>query len=340
MKALVTGGGGFLGRRIVELLRAEGWAVRSFARSPSPALEALGVEVVRGDVADAPALAAAARGCEVVIHAAARAGVWGARADYLRVNVGGTANTLAAARAAGARALVHTSSPSVVFDGRGHRRAADAPLATRYLCAYQESKALAERLVLEANGRDGLATCALRPHLIFGPGDPHLVPRLLERARRGRLWIVGEGQNEVGLTHVDNAAWAHLDAARALVPDAPHAGRAYFVAQEEPVVLWSWIAELLARLGLPGPRGRLPLALALALGASCEALWRAARRRSEPPLTRFVALQLATDHSYDLAPARADLGYRERVGLREGTERLVRSLRSGAPVVAPRGAEL
>jgi nucleoside-diphosphate-sugar epimerase len=214
----------------------------------------------------------------------------------------------------------------VCFDGRDHRMAGnDLPLATRFLCAYPATKAAAERLVRGANDAR-LATCVLRPHLIFGPGDPHLVPRLLERARAGRLAVVGRGDNEVSLTYVDNAAAAHLDAALALAPGAAHAGRAYFLAQAEPVRMWTWIGAVLAGAGLPPPRRRVPAGVAYAAGAACEVAWRVLRRAGEPPMTRFVARQLATTHTYDLGPAERDFGYRERVPLAAATARTIAAL--------------
>lgn len=331
MKALVTGGGGFLGKAVVQALLAEGHDVLSLGRGSYPELEMLGAQTVQADLRDAAAVLAATRGRGTVFHVAARTGVWGPRVRYFGANVDGTRNVLAACREAGVERLVYTSSPSVCFDGKDHVRAdGSLPYAPRFLCAYPESKAIAERLVLAANGEHGLATCALRPHLIFGPGDPHLIPRLLERGRRGKLAIVGTGQNEVSMTYIENAAGAHLDAARALLPDAPHAGRAYFIAQEESVRLWDWVGALFTRLGVPPIRRRVPLKVAYGLGATLETLWHATHREQEPPMTRFVALQLATSHSYDLGPARRDFGYRERVGMAEATERLVRSLENDA----------
>lgn len=323
MKAFVTGGGGFLGTRIVELLLARGDEVVGYSRGSYPILEAAGARWVRGDIADENALAAAMRGCDAVFHVAAKAGVWGPRADYERVNVAGTAAVLGAARSAGIRRLVFTSSPSVCFDGRDHVAAAnDLPYAARFLCDYPRTKVAAEQAVLAANGAE-LATCALRPHLVFGPRDPHLLPRLVARARAGKLVIVGDGTNRVSLTYVDNAAWAHLDAADRLVPGAAHAGRAYFVNQAEPVVLWAWIVALLERLSIPSPQRRLSARIAYATGSACEALWSLAGRSSEPPLTRFVARQLSSTHTYDLAPAQQAFGYRERVDLAPATERTV-----------------
>jgi nucleoside-diphosphate-sugar epimerase len=330
LKVLVTGGGGFLGSAVVEELLRRGHEPSSFSRSEHPALDALGVEHVAADLADAEAVRAAVAGRDAVIHTAAKAGVWGSRAEYVSTNVDGTHHVVEACLRSDVASLVHTSSPSVCFDGKDHRNARnDLPYAERFLCDYPETKAAAERLALGANGRGGLATCALRPHLIFGPGDPHLIPRLLERGRARRLAIVGDGRNEVSLTYVENAAAAHVDALEALADggaQAPHAGRAYFLGQAEPVRLWDWIGELFQRLGIPPVRRRVPRGVAYAAGGLLELLWNALRRDGEPPMTRFLASQLASSHSYDLEPARRDFGYGERVGLAEATDRLVASL--------------
>jgi len=330
VKALVTGGGGFLGRAIVERLLARGDEVTSLSRASYPELEALGARTLRADLGDAPAVRAALESLEpdVVFHVAAKAGVFGRRADYFRANVDGTRNVLEACRAGGVERLVYTSSPSVCFDGTSHVMAkGDLPYAKRFLAPYPESKARAEALVLEANGAR-LSTCALRPHLVFGPRDPHIVPRLVERARAGRLLRVGAGDNLVGITYVDNAAHAHMCAADALAPGAPHAGRAYFITQEEPVRIWDWIEALLCAVGAPPPTRRVSPRTAYAAGALCELAWRALRLPGEPPMTRLVAAQLATSHTYDMAPAREDFGYRQLVSLEEATERLVASLRA------------
>lgn len=328
MKALVTGGSGFLGTAIVRALLDRGDSVTSLARRPSAALERLGVRQEEVDLADRGPTLRALRGHDVVFHAAAKTGVWGARSEFERVNVEGTRNVLEACLAARVERLVYTSSPSVCFDGRDHHRASnDLPHATRFLCAYAATKAEAERSVLAANGMEGLATCALRPHLIVGPGDPHLVPRLVERARAGKLARVGDGTNLVSLTDVENAALAHVDAALALAPEAAHGGKAYFIAQVEPVRLWAWIDELLARLDVQPVRRQVSLGSAYLAGMACEALWRLLGRASEPPMTRFLALQLARSHSYDLGPAVRDFGYRERVTTPESMERLVAAFR-------------
>lgn len=326
MKALVTGGGGFLGTEICRQLRERGDEVVSIARGDYPHLRELGVATVRADLADLAAMTRAAEGCDAVFHVAAKAGVWGKRADFFSANVQGTRHVVDACRAAGVPRLVHTSSPSVCFDGTEHVDAGnDLPLASAFLAHYPESKAEAERIVLAAND-GGLAVCALRPHLIFGPGDPHLLPRVVAAARAGKLARVGDGTNEVTLCFVENAATAHLSAADALAPGTAPAGRAYFIGQEEPVRLWEWIDDLLRRLGV-APVGRsLSLGSAYRIGAVLETLYTWLPLPGEPRMTRFVATQLATSHSYSMTPAREDFGYGERVGLPEATERTARWL--------------
>jgi 2-alkyl-3-oxoalkanoate reductase len=322
MNALVTGGGGFLGGAIVRLLRERGEAVRSFSRGTYPALDALGVEQVRGDVSDTDAVAAAARGCDIVFHVAAKAGVWGPWDEYYRANVVGTENVLSACRIHGIRRLVFTSSPSVTFAGvdqNGVNESEQYP--TKFLAHYPHTKALAERAVLAANGR-GLATVALRPHLIWGPGDPHLIPRLVERARRGKLRRIGRESKLVDTTYADNAALAHVQAAGRLDEGSPVAGRAYFISQGEPESLWDFVNRVLAAAGLPPVTKSVPVGTALLAGTVLEGVYRLLRQRREPPMTRFVARQLSTSHWFDLTAARRDFGYEPRVSTAEGLDRL------------------
>ena len=250
--ALVTGGTGFLGRRIVDRLLALGRKVTVAARRPAPDLEARGVRFIRVELEDATGVREACRGMETVFHVAAKVGVWGSRADFHRANVLGTRAVLDCCKAHGVRRLVHTSTPSVVYNGRDLSGADESlPLTTDCPSPYPLTKAEAEAEVLGAHGV-ALRTVALRPHLIWGPGDPHLVPRILERARSGRLRIVGEGRNRVDMVHVENAADAHLLAERALSrKECRVGGRAYFITNGEPVVLWDWINGLLAALGRP-----------------------------------------------------------------------------------------
>ncbi len=316
MKALVTGGHGFVGGEIVRQLRAAG-------HEATPVSRQSGV-----DITEASGLAAAMQGHDTVFHVAALAGVWGRREHFERTNVTGTEVVIAACRSTGVQRLIFTSSPSVTFDGTDHVHAAnDLPYPTTWLADYPRTKALAEQAVLAANG-PSLATVALRPHLVYGPGDPHLLPRLLARARAGRLRIVGEGHNEVSLTFIANAAAAHLGAALALEPGAACAGRAYFVNDASPVRVWDWLNVLFTRLGVDPVRRRVPASVAYAGGAVLEAAWALLGLAGEPPMTRFVARQLSTTHTYDLGPAQRDLNWAPHVGHDEAMERTVASLRA------------
>jgi nucleoside-diphosphate-sugar epimerase len=181
---------------------------------------------------------------------------------------------------------------------------------------------MAERMVLEASGRDGLLTCALRPHLIWGPRDQHLIPRLLDRARQGKLRRVGDGKNLVDMIYVENAAEAHLQAADALQGGSPVAGRAYFLSQGEPVNCWRWINEILALAGLPPITKSISYPAAYAVGTVLEGAYKLLGRTDEPRMTRFLAAQLATSHWFDISRARSDFGYSPRVSTDEGMQRL------------------
>jgi nucleoside-diphosphate-sugar epimerase len=321
----ITGASGFIGGKITEHLLAEGRKVRVLARQPLPELEKLGAEVVRGDLDDVAALQRGCAGAGTVFHVAGRVGVWGPAEDFFRVNVAGTRNVIAACRAAGVPRLVYTSSPSVVYHG-GDLSGVDesAPLCTAAPCAYPTSKAAAERLVSAAHSRD-LATVSLRPHLVWGPGDKNVVPRVLALAKKGRLKIIGSGQNRVDVTHITNVVDAHLLAEAALRRVA--GGKAYFITNGEPVVLWDWINQLLRGLDLPALDQRVSLRTVYAVGGVLEALWRVLPLKGEPPMTRFVAKEMATDHWFDISAARRDLGYIPRVTMAAGTAELIAHLK-------------
>lgn len=318
----MTGGGGFLGRAIVERLMARGDQVRTFARGDYPELAQLGVEVLRGDVADAEAVSAACRGCEVAFHVAARAGVWGRYEEYYEPNVRGTENVIAACRVHGVSRLVFTSSPSVVFAGADLEGADESvPYPARHGSHYGATKAIAERKVLAAND-EGLRTLALRPHLIWGPGDNHIVPRLVARARAGQLRQIGSGDNQVDSTYVDNAADAQLLAADALATNPDAAGRAYFISNGEPRPVWELINRIIAAAGLPPVTRKMSHRTARAIGGVLELAHAVFRIKAEPRMTRFVADELATSHWFDLSAAREELGYEPRVSIDEGLRRL------------------
>lgn len=326
---LVTGGTGFLGRRIVDRLLAQGRRVSVSGRTPSPELEARGARFIRAPLEDADAVAAACKGMEAVFHVAAKVGVWGRYPDFFRANVLGTRAVIAGCKAHGVRRLIHTSTPSVVYNGFDLANADESlPLTKNCPSPYPLTKAAAEADVIAANG-PALATVALRPHLIFGPGDPHLVPRILAGARSGRLRIVGKGTNRVDMVHVENAADAHIAAENSLVPtNSPAGGRAYFITNGEPVVLWEWVNGLLTALGEPPVTKRISLGAASAIGRACELIWSLLPVGAEPPMTRFIAAELAKDHWFNISAARRDLAYVPRIGMREGTAGLVESLRS------------
>jgi nucleoside-diphosphate-sugar epimerase len=323
MNALVTGGGGFLGGAIVRMLLARGDLVRSLSRGHYPAL---GVEQFRGDLADSAGVESACRGCDIVFHVAAKAGIAGRYADYHQANVIGTENVVAACRKHGINRLVFTSSPSVVFDGRDLEGVDESvPYPAHYHAAYPETKAQAERLVLAADGPN-LATVALRPHLIWGPGDNHLVPRILARGRAGKLRKIGRRETKIDSVYIDNAASAHLLAAARLEPGAPCAGRAYFISNGEPMPTWELVDRILAAGGLPPVTRSVPLWVAIAGGWVLERWYSRFRRDQEPPMTPFLARELATSHWFDLSAARRDLGYVPLVSVAEGLERLRASL--------------
>jgi len=322
MKALVTGGGGFLGQAIVKLLCERGDEVRSFSRHPHPALTALGVEHCRGELADAAAVLAAAKGCDIVFHVAAKAGVWGPYAEFYQANVLGTRNVIAACRLHGITRLVYTSSPSVVFDGQDMEGVDESvPYPQHFEAFYPQTKAEAEQLVLQANDAN-LATVALRPHLIWGPGDNHLVPRILERGAKGQLRRIGRRVCLVDTIYVDNAAGAHLQAADHLSIGSVVAGKAYFLSQGEPLPIWEIVNRILATGGLPPVTRTISPGLAYTAGAVLETVYRLLHLPGEPRMTRFVARELSTAHWFDLSAAKRDFGYQPQVSFDAGMERL------------------
>lgn len=332
MKIIVSGGGGFLGSALCRALVARGYQVTSLARGTYSALAALGVRQIQLDLADFPAVVEATRGADAVFHAAAKAGAWGEFRDYFDANVRGTRHLLAACQMNAVATLIYTSTPSVAHRGHVAVEGGDtdsAPVAERFKAIYPASKAVAEAAVLAAHGPQ-LATVALRPRLIWGPGDNHLLPRLAERARSGRLRLIGDGQNLIDTTYIDNAVDAHLAAFDHLhhQPGAACGGRAYFISNGEPKPISEVINGLLRAAGAPAVDRQLPFALAYSLGGVCERMWNWLPLPGEPPMTRFIAEQLATPHWYDMSPARRDLGYAPRVSFIEGLKHLGAALRA------------
>lgn len=315
MRVLVTGYGGFLGSAICRLLLREGFEVLGLARNSYAALIQSGVEPLLGDVACAMTCKAACRGCDAVVHTAAKAGVWGAWQEYYRSNTLATTTLLDAAVHAGVRAFVYTSSPSVTFAGQPQSGVDESvPYPSRWLCHYPHTKALGEQAVTAASKNGSLMTCSLRPHLIWGEGDPHLFPRVVQRARSGRLRRIGNGRNLIDVVHVSSAAQAHLLAVRRLLDGDRHLnGQALFITDGRPVECWDWVSNILSTAGLSIPSGAISYRAAYAIGATLETLFKATGRTNEPPMTRFVAAQLALDHYFNIDRARKLLGYEPEI---------------------------
>lgn len=322
-RVFVTGAGGFLGKAICHSLRSVGITVVGFARGDYPDLTDMGVTMIKGDICDLSSLIHAMQGCELVFHVASKAGVWGSKKDYYQPNVDGAVNVINACIHLGINRLVYTSTPSVTFAGVDEAGIDEShPYAKTYLNYYGESKALAEQKVLSANSKS-LKTVALRPHLIWGPGDPHLVPRVIARAKAGRLKLVGGEDKLVDTIYVDNAAYAHILAAVKLSePEAICAGKSYFISNDEPITMASMINKILACDDLPPVHKRVPTALAYSVGVILETIYTLLNKKQEPMMTRFVARQLSTCHYFNINAAKNDLGYQPLVSIDQGMKNL------------------
>jgi nucleoside-diphosphate-sugar epimerase len=325
MRILVTGGGGFLGTHIIkELLKNPRYIVTNFSRHSYSHLEDMGVPTIRGDLTNpADVEKALLQGFDAIFHVAALAGIWGRYQDFYNINYLGTKNLIEAAEAQGVQRFIYTSTPSVVF-GRDELLGVDeeCPYPKEFLTPYAETKSMAEKLVLQKNNGKTFLTCALRPHLIWGPGDPHLFPRVIQKGKEGKLRIVGDGENLVDIIYVENAAMAHVQAFEHLNPSSRVCGEAYFIGQERPVKLWDFINQVLGYVKIEPVMRAIDVTTAYRLGWFFEKVFKAAGiQKPEPPMTRFVALNLGKSHYFSHAKAKRDFGYSPRVSIEEGLKR-------------------
>ncbi len=325
-RVLVTGGGGFVGTALVRRLIEKDCSVTVASRNRYEHIEQLGASCLVGDISNQDFAAQICRGMDTVFHVAAKAGIWGSWQEFRTINIVGTSNIVESCHRNEVGCLVYTSTPSVVYAGGDIVNGDETlPYAGKFFCHYAKSKVAAERQVL-ANSGERLRTCAIRPHLIWGPGDPHLLPRLIERGRSGKLKIIGNGANKVDITYVDNVAHAHILAAESLHKSSRFSGQAYFIGQEAPVNLWDWINELYRDLGIEPVVKKVPFRTAYLAGLVLELLHRLPMVRSEPQMTRFLAMQLAHSHCFSHKKAEEEIGYVPIISLEEGKKRLLESI--------------
>ncbi len=323
MKTLITGGGGFLGRFVARRLKKAGYDVTVLGRSKYPFLEKEGFSTIQADISDKEKLFTVFKGFDEVHHVASLAGISVNRKLFYKINVEGTQNVIEACLFNGIKKLIYTSSPSVIYQANDLIMAdEDCAYPESFLSCYAETKALAEKMVLEANGKD-LLTVSLRPHLIWGPEDTNLIPRLLKRASRGRFFIVGSGLNEVDVTYVENVALAHLLASQKLVKGSSVCGRAYFITNDEPIKLWEFVNKILEGASLQPVSRKIPFQKMYWLGYVLEKLYALLKIDKEPMMTRFLASQLAYTHTYSIEKAKKDLGYKPEISVDEGLKRLI-----------------
>jgi len=331
-KCLVIGGGGFLGRQLVRQLCTGGAQVKVLGRNHYPDLVSMGVECLQGDVTNLAEVFAACQGMDTVFHTASLSYMWGRRELLYQVNVEGTANVIKACRETNVARLIYTSSPSVVIGENNIVNGDESlPYPQQYNADYPRSKSIAEQLILKANARPAnpdaanagkLLSCAIRPHLIWGPDDPHILPRIRKAAARGRLRQIGDGRNQITITQVENAAYAHLLAALELSGQARCAGKAYFVGDEEPIYLWPWLNEVLSIWGLPQIKKRVPWGVTRFMALMSEGLHYFFPWLGEPFMTTFIVDQMVRSHSFSHQAAERDFGYHPIVSPQEGLQQL------------------
>ena len=310
-RIFITGGGGFLGKEIIRMLKKQTdiGEIISIGRSPQPELIKNGVKAISVDIRDKNKIIELTKGIDFIFHTAAIASMWGSYKKFYDTNVKGTENIIEACQINDIPNLIYTSSPSVVSSNKNIENGSEnIPYPTKYFAHYAQSKAIAEEKVLNA-GHSNLRTIALRPHLIWGPGDPHILPRLIQKAKQNKLIRIGDKTNKVDLTYITNAAFAHIKAAESLNTSSSISGKAYFISDDSPVILWDWIDDFLLQIGIEKIKKSISLKKAKLLGILFEAVYRILQIHKEPPITRFVAMQLGLSHFFDISAAKNDFGY-------------------------------
>lgn len=323
MRILVTGGGGFLGTYIVKLLLKEGHKVYSFSRNHYPHLDKLGCKTIQGDLRNFDQVRSAVEGFHAVFHVASKVAMWGKWEDFYKINVVGTKNVIKACQVHGVRKLIYTSTPSVVFNKDSIENGDESlPYTTENLSLYAKSKAMAEKEVLQNNNKEGLLTVALRPHLVYGPGDQNLLPSVIDKAKKNKLKIVGDGNNVVDVLYVENAALAHILAFKKLEESSSVSGQCYFLGQEKPVKLWDFINTLLTKSNIDPLKKKVSSKLTYSIGFLIECFLKLTGKNVDKPLmTRFVSLQLSKSHYYNHQKSLDELGNYHIISTEEGLDR-------------------
>ncbi|MCU0461426.1 MAG: NAD-dependent epimerase/dehydratase family protein [Bacteroidales bacterium] len=328
MNAFVTGGGGFIGSALVHELVKRGFVVTSFSRNDYPALRDIGVNIKTGDLSDPDSVQKACMGMDIVFHVAAKAGISGNYIDYYKTNVKGTGNIIHACKMNNIKYLIYTSSASVVFDGKKIEGSDESlPYPVKPVSHYTATKALAEKLILQVNSPD-FRTIALRPHIVYGPGDNHLFPRVLSRAKNGRLRRIGNGKNIIDVSYIDNVVSAHINAAEAIIKNSEASGKTYFITNGEPVLLWDFLNTMLDFSGHGPIRKSVPSWLAFAISALSETTHKIFFRSGEPFLTRFLVSELTRSHWFNISKARRSLNYNPEISNIEGLKKMAEHINS------------
>lgn len=324
-RILVTGGGGFLGYAIIERLVEKKCDIRSLSRQYYASLSSYNIEQFQGNISNSQIVDEACRNVDIVFHVAAKPGIWGPYQEYYETNVVGTLNIIHACLRHKVQALIYTSSPSVIFNGSDMEGVNESvPYPKTYHAYYPMTKALAEKHVVKASTQ--IPTIILRPHLIWGPRDNHLTPRIISKAKK--LFIIGDGSNLVDTTYIDTAADAHIAAAEQILINPSLSGNKYFITQGEPIPIRDMINHILNAAGLPPVTRKIPKRLARFIGYMNEIVYRIFQLKGEPQMTRFLADELSTAHWFDISAAKKDLQFVPKITIQQGLEKLKQWLKN------------